>query len=193
MGSPEAPSGGGDDVQLPPPDEGPVLVDSDSEEEEEEALEENGGYILLTQSAVDLHSSIIDDGGDSSSDGSGSEEYLDAECEFFPEVEPEHEISRSVTQDNMSSSVVASSAESASNHSKTSFDAGTGAELRELWSGAATRADFELGADKIQAVREAMSRVALPPSSVPGWAAAVPEEQWRQQIMDRVRELRAAK
>ncbi|KAJ8890826.1 hypothetical protein PR048_010335 [Dryococelus australis] len=76
---------------------------------------------------------------------------------------------------------------------QSNFDEGTTAELRELWSAPATRVDFDLGVDKVQAVQEAMSGVTLPASAIPEWAASVPEDQWRQQIMDRIQELKAVK
>ena len=63
------------------------------------------------------------------------------------------------------------------------------AELREVWSGSSNGDSIEMGSEWVEEVRAAMANFALPLSAVPDWASAVPEEQWKQQLLDRIQRL----
>jgi hypothetical protein len=59
-------------------------------------------------------------------------------------------------------------------------------ELREVWSGSSHGDSIEMGSEQAEQVRAAMANFSLPASAIPGWASAVPEEQWKQQLLDRI-------
>lgn len=62
------------------------------------------------------------------------------------------------------------------------------AELREVWS-APSGNSIEMGSEQAEQVRAAMANFALPQSAFPAWATAVPEEQWKQQLLERIQRL----
>ena len=62
-------------------------------------------------------------------------------------------------------------------------------ELREVWSAPSGRT-IELGSEQAEQVRAAMANFNLPASSFPAWASAVPEEQWKQQLLERLQQQR---
>lgn len=63
------------------------------------------------------------------------------------------------------------------------------AELREVWSGSSNGDSIEMGSERAEEVKAAMANFALPLSAIPDWASAVPEEQWKQQLLDRIQRL----
>jgi hypothetical protein len=67
-----------------------------------------------------------------------------------------------------------------------SFENDRRSELREVWSGSSRGDSIEMGSEQAEQVRAAMSNFSLPASAIPGWASAVPEEQWKQQLLDRI-------
>ncbi|XP_069686760.1 male-enhanced antigen 1 isoform X2 [Periplaneta americana] len=69
------------------------------------------------------------------------------------------------------------------------FEVERQAELREVWSGASSGNNIEMGSEQAEQVRAAMANFALPASAIPAWASAVPEEQWKQQLLDRIQRL----
>lgn len=46
-----------------------------------------------------------------------------------------------------------------------------------------------MGTEQAEQVRAAMADFALPASAIPDWASEVPEEQWKQQLLDRIQRL----
>lgn len=52
---------------------------------------------------------------------------------------------------------------------------------------------LDMGEQQVADVIAAMANVTLPPSAVPQWASVVPEEQWLQHILDRVKKLQDEK
>jgi hypothetical protein len=43
-----------------------------------------------------------------------------------------------------------------------------------------------MGSQQVEQVKAAMANFSLPASAIPGWASAVPEEQWKQQLLNRI-------
>ncbi|XP_067010206.2 uncharacterized protein [Anabrus simplex] len=62
-----------------------------------------------------------------------------------------------------------------------------------VWSNPSVPAPtIEMGEERVAQVLAAMSNISLPPSAVPEWAASVPEEHWRQTLLERIQSLRKA-
>ncbi|XP_044258631.1 uncharacterized protein LOC123007410 [Tribolium madens] len=62
--------------------------------------------------------------------------------------------------------------------------------VKEVWTGPAPKAvDIEMDSNKVNEVKQAMINFALPPSSIPEWANNIPEEQWKQQLINRLQSL----
>lgn len=56
--------------------------------------------------------------------------------------------------------------------------------VQEVWSNTPVNTvDIRMDKEKEEEVKQAMLNVTLPPSSIPAWANAVPEEQWKDHIM----------
>ncbi|PSN43323.1 hypothetical protein C0J52_17728 [Blattella germanica] len=62
-------------------------------------------------------------------------------------------------------------------------------ELKEVWSAPSGGSNIEMGSEQVEQVRAAMANFALPSSSIPAWATSVPEEEWKQQLLDRIQRL----
>ncbi|XP_050501335.1 uncharacterized protein LOC126881233 [Diabrotica virgifera virgifera] len=59
--------------------------------------------------------------------------------------------------------------------------------LKEVWSASSSRScDIEMDSKKVDEVKQAMSNIVLPPSAIPDWAADIPEEEWKQQLIKRL-------
>lgn len=63
------------------------------------------------------------------------------------------------------------------------------AERIQVWSYQCNRSDIDLDADKINQVKLAMASFTLPNTAIPEWANSVSEEQWKQQLIDRIKEM----
>lgn len=75
------------------------------------------------------------------------------------------------------------------NYFQCNFENERRAELKEVWSGSSNGDSIEMGSERAEEVRAAMANFALPLSAVPDWASAVPEEQWKQQLLDQIHRL----
>ncbi|XP_072380848.1 uncharacterized protein [Diabrotica undecimpunctata] len=59
--------------------------------------------------------------------------------------------------------------------------------LKEVWSASSSKScDIEMDSKKVDEVKQAMSNIVLPPSAIPDWAADIPEEEWKQQLIKRL-------
>jgi hypothetical protein len=75
------------------------------------------------------------------------------------------------------------------NYCQCNFENERHAELKELWSGSSDGNTIEMGTEQAEQVKAAMANFALPASAIPDWASEVPEEQWKQQLLDRIQRL----
>jgi hypothetical protein len=75
------------------------------------------------------------------------------------------------------------------NYFQCNFENERRAELREIWSGLSSGDSIEMGNERAEEVKAAMANFALPVSAIPEWASAVPEEQWKQQLLDQIQKL----
>jgi len=57
---------------------------------------------------------------------------------------------------------------------------------RELWTRTRNFANIEMNSDKAQEVMSAMANFSLPTSSFPEWAHSISEDEWKQQLADRI-------
>jgi hypothetical protein len=62
--------------------------------------------------------------------------------------------------------------------------------VKEVWTEPAPKAvDIVMDNNKVDEVKQAMLNFTLPPSSIPEWANAIPEEQWKQQLISRLQHM----
>lgn len=57
--------------------------------------------------------------------------------------------------------------------------------IKEVWN-TSTPNNIEMNKEKAEEVRLAMANFTLPSSSIPEWAANIPEDQWKQKLIDRI-------
>lgn len=61
--------------------------------------------------------------------------------------------------------------------------------VKEVWSAPLPRAvDIEMDSTRVDEVKKAMNNFTLPPSAIPEWANTIPEEQWKQQLINRLQQ-----
>lgn len=66
--------------------------------------------------------------------------------------------------------------------------------VTEVWSAPLPRAvDIEMDSTRVDEVKKAMNNFTLPPSAIPEWANTIPEEQWKQQLINRLQQSSAKK
>lgn len=148
---------------------GVIVIEQDSSDSEDDNPDYSG-YQLLAQAPHDLPSS-------------GNEDTDDSECagELPASFEVAGTYSATVDSDDSGASHMASD--------QCNFENERHAELREVWSGSSNADSIEMGSERAEEVRAAMANFALPVSAIPDWASAVPEEQWKQQLLDRIQRL----
>lgn len=62
--------------------------------------------------------------------------------------------------------------------------------VKEVWSAPAPKeVDIEMDANRVQQVKQVMQNIVLPSTSIPEWATSIPEDEWKQQLMERLRNL----
>ncbi|XP_076767040.1 male-enhanced antigen 1 [Xylocopa sonorina] len=62
-------------------------------------------------------------------------------------------------------------------------------ETIEVWSPPYNRSNIDMDADKINQVKSMMASFTLPITAIPEWARAISEEQWKQQLIGRIKEM----
>lgn len=62
-------------------------------------------------------------------------------------------------------------------------------EVLEVWSCSYNRSDIDLDAAKIKQVKSVMASITLPDTSIPQWANAISEDQWKEQLLVRIKEM----
>jgi hypothetical protein len=62
-------------------------------------------------------------------------------------------------------------------------------EVLEVWSCSQNRTDIDLDAAKIKQVKSVMASITLPETSIPQWASAISEEQWKEQLLVRIKKM----
>lgn len=61
----------------------------------------------------------------------------------------------------------------------------------EVWSSRSNQSDIDLDADKINQVKNAMASFTLPTAAIPEWANSVSEEEWKQILIERIKEMQS--
>ncbi|XP_015117286.1 male-enhanced antigen 1 [Diachasma alloeum] len=62
-------------------------------------------------------------------------------------------------------------------------------ETLQVWSSPSTASNIDLDADKISQVKSAMATFTLPKAAIPEWAQSVSEEQWKNRLIDKIKEM----
>lgn len=62
-------------------------------------------------------------------------------------------------------------------------------ETIEVWSSPHNRSNIDMDADKINQVKSMMASFTLPVTAIPEWAKAISEEQWKEQLIGRIKEM----
>ncbi|KAJ8984367.1 hypothetical protein NQ317_003515 [Molorchus minor] len=66
--------------------------------------------------------------------------------------------------------------------------------FKAVWYDSPTKpVDIEMDSKKVDEVKQVMATITLPPSSIPEWAANIPEEEWKGQLMKRLENLKGDK
>lgn len=47
-----------------------------------------------------------------------------------------------------------------------------------------------MDSQKVDEVKQVMAHITLPASSIPEWAAKIPEENWKQELMQRIEHIK---
>ncbi|XP_017875164.1 male-enhanced antigen 1 [Ceratina calcarata] len=62
-------------------------------------------------------------------------------------------------------------------------------ETIEVWSSSHNRSNIDMDADKIDQVKSMMATFTLPVTAIPEWANTISEEQWKEQLIGRIKEI----
>ncbi|XP_029044030.1 male-enhanced antigen 1 [Osmia bicornis bicornis] len=62
-------------------------------------------------------------------------------------------------------------------------------ETIEVWSSPCNRSNIDMDADKISQVKSMMASFTLPTTAIPEWAKTISEEQWKEQLIGRIKEI----
>jgi len=62
-------------------------------------------------------------------------------------------------------------------------------EVLHVWSCQSNRSDIDLDATKIKEVKSVMASITIPEASIPQWANAISEEQWKEQLLVRIKQM----
>lgn len=63
----------------------------------------------------------------------------------------------------------------------------------QVWSSSCNHSNIDMDADKINQVKHVMASFSLPNTAIPEWANTVSEEQWKEQLMDRIKTIQRNK
>ncbi|XP_001602458.1 male-enhanced antigen 1 [Nasonia vitripennis] len=66
-------------------------------------------------------------------------------------------------------------------------------ETLEVWSAPGNSSNIDLDADKINQVKSAMASFTLPTTAIPDWANSISEDQWKEQLIHRIKEIQKDK
>lgn len=60
--------------------------------------------------------------------------------------------------------------------------------VKEVWDGPAPEVcDIKMDNQRVLEVKQAMLNITLPESAIPDWATNIPEEEWKLQLMKRLK------
>ncbi|XP_076643696.1 male-enhanced antigen 1 [Halictus rubicundus] len=62
-------------------------------------------------------------------------------------------------------------------------------ETIEVWSSPHNRSNIDMDADKINQVKSMMASFTLPTTAIPEWANTISEDQWKEQLIGRIKEI----
>lgn len=62
-------------------------------------------------------------------------------------------------------------------------------ETLNVWSLTCERSNIDLDAEKIDQVKTAMASFKLPSTAIPEWANSILEDQWKEKLIDRIKEI----
>ncbi|KAG7204599.1 hypothetical protein KM043_005018 [Ampulex compressa] len=66
---------------------------------------------------------------------------------------------------------------------------GCSLETIEVWSSMYNRSNIDMDADKINQVKSVMASFTLPTTAFPEWANSISEEQWKEQLIGRIKQM----
>lgn len=66
--------------------------------------------------------------------------------------------------------------------------------VQEVWSGPPPQfVDIEMDSARANEVKRAMANFTLPATNFPEWAASIPEDQWKEQLISKIQNLKQMK
>ena len=66
-------------------------------------------------------------------------------------------------------------------------------ETLEVWNSTCSTSNIDLDVDKIDQVKSAMASFTLPSTAIPEWANTISEDQWKEQLVHRMKEIQKDK
>lgn len=64
-------------------------------------------------------------------------------------------------------------------------------ETIEVWSSPHNPSNIDMDADKINQVKSMMASFTLPTTAIPEWANTVSEEEWKERLIGRIKEIQS--
>ncbi|XP_076249115.1 male-enhanced antigen 1 [Calliopsis andreniformis] len=64
-------------------------------------------------------------------------------------------------------------------------------ETIEVWSSPHNRSNIDMDADKINQVKSMMASFILPTTAIPEWANTVSEDEWKERLIGRIKEIQS--
>ncbi|KYN03155.1 PREDICTED: uncharacterized protein LOC108773681 [Cyphomyrmex costatus] len=161
-----------------------VANDEEDSDDEEMIL---AGYLPLSQVATDAEPILgeeendewLSEFGEPNQASSNQASCNQASC---------NQTSANQASSNQASSNQASSKQ-ASSATVTKTQQSCSAEVLEVWSCPHNRSDIDLDANKIKEVKSVMASITIPESCIPQWANAISEEQWKEQLLIRIKQM----
>ncbi|XP_011175598.1 male-enhanced antigen 1 [Solenopsis invicta] len=150
-----------------------------SPEPTQEPIQEN-----LTVSNVVLDTRAANDEEDSDDEDMGMAGYMPL-SQVSTDVDPIGEEENDEWLPEFGESSQASSA------SITDTQQSCSSEVLEVWSCPHNRSDIDLDATKIKEVKSVMASITIPETSIPQWANAISEEQWKEQLLVRIKQMQS--
>lgn len=62
-------------------------------------------------------------------------------------------------------------------------------ETIEVWSSPHNRSNIDMDTDKINQVKSMMASFTLPTTAIPEWANTVSEDEWKERLIGRIKEI----
>lgn len=66
-------------------------------------------------------------------------------------------------------------------------------ESMQVWTSQCNKSSIDMDANKIDQVKSMMASFTLPTTAIPEWATAVKEDEWKDQLINKIKEIQERK